>query len=269
MQLPEIKLPNIDLPFDIPVLLHPPVDHFVIALPVVILLLEFYNLFAKRKSIGVFSFILVIVTVLVFAAAYLTGSTDGKEAFDLLSPEGQEALKAHKLLGTYLLLGSVVLLFFKLLASTGKGFLKGLFFTVLIGFIAVTFEQGEHGGELVYKYGANIEKVKTMDDEMFDLKDELEDAQDDLKEAQKKEEPKATPAAPSTTEASPKAQESPATVTQEPTTVAPSDNTTVGTLIDSAKVKMQDAAQNTVDTVKENAADTVQEVSKKIEEKLQ
>lgn len=265
MQLPEIKLPNIDLPFDIPVLLHPPVDHFAIALPVVILLLEFYNLFAKRKSIGVFSFILVILTVLVFAAAYLTGSTDGKETFDLLSPEGQEELKGHKLLGTYLLFGSVVLLFFKLLASTGKGFLKALFFIVLIGFIAVTFKQGKDGGELVYEYGANVERVKTMDDEMFDLKEELEEAQ----EAQKEDASQATSAAPSTTEETPKTQESPAPVIQEPTTVAPSNNSTVETLIDSAKTQIQDAAQNVMDTVKENTADTVQEVSNKVETELQ
>jgi hypothetical protein len=44
MQLPQITLPQIELPFDIPVLLHPPVDHFAIALPVVILLLELMNL---------------------------------------------------------------------------------------------------------------------------------------------------------------------------------------------------------------------------------
>lgn len=265
MELPEIKLPNIDLPFDIPVLLHPPVDHFAIALPVVILLLEFYNLFAKRKSIGVFSFILVILTVLVFAAAYLTGSTDGKEAFDFLSPEGQEELKAHKFLGTYLLLGSVALLFFKLLASTGKGFFKALLFVFLIAFIAVVFKQGKDGGELVYEYGANVERVKTLDDEMFDLKEELEEAQ----EAQKEEASQATPAAQSTTEEATKTQESPAPVTQEPTTVAPGNNSTVETLLDSAKTQIQDTAQNVMETVKENTADTVQEVSKKIETELQ
>ena len=178
MTLPEITLPKIDLPFDIPVLIHPSVDHFAISLPVVILLLEFYNLFAKRKSIGVFSFILLILTIVIFAAAYFTGVVDGKEAYDLLPQEGQAVLKEHKLLGTYLLLGSVLLLFLKLLAMTGKKLLKVLFFIGLIGFILVSFEQGEEGGKLVYKYGANVERVKNIDDKLFDTQEALEELQE-------------------------------------------------------------------------------------------
>jgi len=178
MTLPDITLPKIDLPFDIPVLIHPSVDHFAIALPVVILLLEFYNLFAKRKSIGVFSFILLVLTIVIFVAAYFTGVVDGKEAYDLLPQEGQTELKEHKLLGTYLLLGSVLLLFLKLLAMTGKKLLKVLFFIGLIGFIVVSFEQGKEGGELVYKYGANVERVKVIDDKLFDSQEALEELQE-------------------------------------------------------------------------------------------
>jgi len=178
MTLPEITLPKIDLPFDIPVLLHPSVDHFAIALPVIILLLEFYNLFAKRKSIGVFSFILLVLTIVIFAAAYFTGVVDGKEAYDLLPTEGQAELKEHKLLGTYLLLGTLLLLFFKLLAMTGKKFLKVLFFIALLGFIVLTFKQGQEGGELVYTYGANVERVKNIDDKLFDAQEALEDSQE-------------------------------------------------------------------------------------------
>ena len=170
MTLPAIEIPKIELPFDIEVLIHPAVVHFTIVLPIVILLLEFYNLFAKKKSIGGFSFLLIILMIVVFAAAYLTGSVDGKEAYDLLIPEGQEALKGHKLLGTYLVFASVAVLFFKLLAMTGKSSLKFLFFIVLIGFSAVTLQQGKKGGELVFKYGANIERVQTLDDELFDAK---------------------------------------------------------------------------------------------------
>ena len=181
MTLPAIELPKIELPFDIEVLIHPAVVHFTIVLPIVILLLEFYNLFTKKKSIGGFSFLLIILTVVVFAASYLTGSVDGKEAYDLLIPEGQEALKEHKLLGTYLVFASVAVLFFKLLAMTGKSSLKFLFFIVLIGFSAVTLKQGKEGGELVFKYGANIERVQTLDDELFDVKDALEDLQSEKK----------------------------------------------------------------------------------------
>ncbi len=188
MTLPELPLPKIDLPFDIPVLLHPSIDHFAIVLPVIVLLLEFYNLFAKRKSIGVFSFMLLILTVIAFAAAYFTGVVDGKEAYDLLPAEGQTELKFHKLLGTYLLVASVALLFFKLLAMTGKKFFKVLFFLMLLGFIVVTFQQGKDGGELVYEYGANVERVKVLDDKLFDAQDALEEAQA-KQEVETKEEP--------------------------------------------------------------------------------
>ena len=52
MTLPAITLPKVELPFDIPVLLHPAVDHFMIALPVVILVLEPINLMMKKKALS-------------------------------------------------------------------------------------------------------------------------------------------------------------------------------------------------------------------------
>jgi len=178
MKLPDIKLPAIDLPFDIPTLLHPAVVHFVVAIPVVILLLELYNVFVRRKSLGAFSFILLIITVVMLAVAVLTGTTDGKETFQLLSPEGQAELKEHKLLGIYVLLASVGVLFLRLLAMTGKGFFKFLFLVGLIGFIALTLKQGKEGGELVYEHGANVERVSTLKDDITDLNEELEEAKE-------------------------------------------------------------------------------------------
>lgn len=181
MELPAIKIPEIPLPFDIPVLLHPPVDHFIIALPIVVLLLEIINLFAKKRAIGVVSFFLIILTVVAAVAAYFTGSVDGKEAWDFLSQEGQSELKEHKLLGTYLMLASGVLLVFKLLsAMIQRGLMKGLFLLILIIFVAGILKQGKEGGELVYKYGANVEKVKTLDDEMFDLQEEFDELKEEV-----------------------------------------------------------------------------------------
>ncbi|HFQ62200.1 MAG TPA: hypothetical protein ENK39_07895 [Epsilonproteobacteria bacterium] len=245
MELPVITLPKVDLPFDIPVLLHPPVDHFAIVLPVVILLLEFYNLFARRKSIGAFSFLLLVLTVIVFMGAYLTGSTDGKEAYDLLTPEGQAALKAHKLLGTYLLLATGVVLFFKLLAMTGKSYFKFFFFVVLLALIAGTFEQGEHGGELVYKYGANVERVKTLDDELFDVKEELEDATDAPTEVKKEVTKEVT-------------QEEPAPTIVTPEEKPQSANATVETLLDSAKKEMEEASQKALEKANETVEHAVE-----------
>jgi uncharacterized membrane protein len=210
MELPAIKLPQIELPFDIPLLMHPPVDHFIIALPVIILLLEIVNLIVKKRAIGVASFFLLILTVVAAVAAYLTGSVDGKEAFPLLSEAAQGELKEHKLFGTYLMLASAVVLVFKLLsAMISRGLMKALFLLVLILFVAGILKQGKEGGELVYKYGVNVEKVQELDSELFDVKEELEELQEENKsaEAEEKEAAAATEtietpaeAAPSTTE---------------------------------------------------------------------
>ena len=185
MELPAIKIPQIELPFDIPALLHSPVDHFIIALPIVVLLLEIINLFAKKRAIGVVSFFLLILTVVAAVAAYFTGTVDGTAAWDLLSKDAQGALKAHKLFGTYLMLASAVVLLFKLFsAMIQRGLMKAVYLLVLIVFVAGILKQGKEGGELVYKYGANVERVKALDDEMFDLKDELADYKAEEKEAE-------------------------------------------------------------------------------------
>lgn len=182
MALPAITLPKVELPFDIPVLLHPAVDHFMIALPVVILVLELINLMMKKKALSGFSFFLIILTVVIAAGAYLTGLVDGKEAFPALGEAAKSALAEHKLLGTYLMLASAVLLLFKLLSMLAGGFMKTLYLLLLIAFVAGIFKQGQEGGELVYKYGMNVEKVKLLDDELFDVKDDLQDALEEASE---------------------------------------------------------------------------------------
>ncbi len=109
---------------------------------------------------------------------------DGKEAYPTLNEAGKEALSEHKILGAYLMLASFVLLFFKILSMfSAKGIMKGLYLLVLIVFVAGIFEQGEEGGELVYKYGMNVEQVKVLDDELFDLKEELEEATEKTEES--------------------------------------------------------------------------------------
>jgi len=187
MELPVLpfKIPEVPLPFDIPVLMHPPIAHFIIALPIIVLLLEIINLFAKKRAIGLVSFFLIILTSVAAVAAYLTGTVDGKEAWDFLSQAGQSELKEHKLFGTYLMLASAILLLFKLLsAMIQRGLMKGLFLLILIVFVAGILKQGKEGGELVYTHGANVKLVKTMDGELFDCKDDLSDYVAEEKEAE-------------------------------------------------------------------------------------
>ncbi len=183
MTLPEIVLPKIELPFEMPILLHPVVDHFLIAIPVVVLLLELMNLMMKKKTVGGVSFFLLILTVLFSGAAYLTGLADGKEAFPALAETAKTALSEHKLLGIYLMLGSVVVLFFKLLAMTGNKVLKGIYIFVLITFVVVLFKQGKEGGDLVYEHGLNVKQVETVESILFDVNESLEETQEELEEA--------------------------------------------------------------------------------------
>ncbi len=265
MELPAIKLPQIELPFDIPLLMHPPVDHFIIALPVIILLLEIVNLIVKKRAIGVASFFLLILTVVAAIAAYLTGSVDGKEAFPLLSEAVQGELKEHKLLGTYLMLASVVVLVFKLLsAMISRGLMKALYLLVLILFVAGILKQGKEGGELVYKYGVNVEKVQELDSELFDVKEELEELQEEapaeaapVAAIEVKEEvsavvveAKETPseAAPEATEV----KEIPAAAAVTETTSAPAE-----TVVESVKTEVVESTEAVVEKVEEVKVEVV------------
>ncbi|HEO99389.1 MAG: hypothetical protein JW682_04695 [Campylobacterales bacterium] len=203
MNLPAISIPQIDLPFEIPLLLHPPVDHFAIALPIVVLIIEFINLFANRRSLSLLSLFMVITMIVAVVAAYFTGSVDGKEAYPLLNEAGQAELKEHKLLGTYLMLASGVVLLFKLgsmLAS--RGLVKAFYLLVLVIFVAGILKQGKDGGELVYEFGANVEMVKTLDDEKFDLEEERDELEGELETAKEELESLKATAMPQSTEAS-------------------------------------------------------------------
>jgi len=186
MSIPELTIP-IELPIDIPTLLHPAIVHFVVAIPVVIILLEFINLFFKKRALSLFSLFLILIVATVMAGAYFTGVTDGKEAFSLLSEAGKAELKEHKLLGIYLVYGSLALVLFKLLFMLFKGIISRLFFVlILIGFTAVNLKQGHDGGELVYKYGANSEAIADIISDKDDIQEELEEC-----EGKSKAEPKA------------------------------------------------------------------------------
>lgn len=249
MELPSLpfKLPEIPLPFDIPVLAHPPVDHFVIAIPVIVLLLEIINLFVKKRAIGVISFILLALAVLATIAAYLTGTTDGKEAFDALTQAGQADLKEHKLLGTYLMLASVIVLLFKLLsAMVQRGLMKALYLLILILFVAGILKQGKEGGELVYKHGANVERVQDLDSELFDANEEL----DELKEEMKSTNQKAAEKAAEVKEAVSKAAADAAEKTSE---AVESAKTSASEAVEAVKEKSAEI----IDAVKEKAAEVV------------
>ncbi len=163
MQLPPLTIPQLPLPFEIPGMIHPLFVHFAIALPLLVLLIELVNLFAKKRTLGVLSFFLMLLITGVFVAAYLTGVTDGKAAKAFLSPEAKEMLASHKQLGIYLVYASGILLLFKLFSVLiRKTPIRILFFLVLILFVAAVFNEGKKGGALVYWYGVNVKSVPAI-----------------------------------------------------------------------------------------------------------
>ncbi len=184
MSLPNLTIP-FELPIDIPLLVHPAVVHFVIAIPIVILMIEIINLGFKKRALSFLSLFLMVVVAVAMSAAYFTGSVDGKEAYSLLVSEGQAELKEHKLLGIYLVYGSLVMIFLKLLFMAFSKIVARLFFLlILIGFIAVTLKQGKDGGELVYEYGANNKAVSTVNDKLDDLQEEYDELEEESKNSE-------------------------------------------------------------------------------------
>jgi len=163
MTLPPLTLPVIPLPFEIPLMAHPVVVHFAVALPVVVLLLELVNLFAKKRTIGILSFFFMVLIAVLFFAAYLSGTADGKEAKAFLSAEAKEALAGHKQLAVYLVYVSGILMLFKLFSVIiRKTAIRVLFFLVLIIFVATVLNEGSKGGALVYQYGVNVKSVPAI-----------------------------------------------------------------------------------------------------------
>ncbi len=159
MQVPDITIP-LTLPFGIPLMLHPVIVHFAMALPLIILLVELANLPFKRRSLSVTSLVLLLVTVVVYLAVYFTGKADGSEAFTLLDAEAKAQLQAHRILGTYLIYGLLIPLVFKLTAMLlRQKWARGALIVSLVMFISFMFKQGYDGGQLVYKYGVNVQAV--------------------------------------------------------------------------------------------------------------
>ena len=175
-------LDGLKLPIHIPLLMHPVAVHFAIALPIIALLLEVSNIFVKRKCVGVISSLLLFLAAFVYLAAFFTGKNDGSEAYSLLSAAGKEELKEHKMLGIYLVYGAAAIFILKLIFAAISSRIAKIIFTILLAvFVGFALKQGKEGGELVYKYGANVQAVSAMDDKVMELEDELDSCKEKLK----------------------------------------------------------------------------------------
>jgi len=257
MSLPAIDIP-IQLPFEVPLLIHPVFVHFAVAIPVIVLLIELVNMKARNRAVSVTSLFLLTLVMLVYVGVYFTGKADGSEAFALLSAEAKEELSAHKLLGTYLVYATAVLFVFKILAMLIKksNWARDLFLVFLLIFIGLTFKQGKDGGELVYEYGVNVKAVTQLQDKI----DEMEDLEKAEESAPAEE--SAVPAEPQ--EAVPaegEAHEAPAATGHES---APAEETH-----EAVPAAESHEAAPAAESVEEAAHEAVQEAAEAVEEKAE
>ena len=275
MNLPVFDIPVPNLGFDIPVLMHPPLVHFAIVIPVFILILEIINIFMKRRGLTVTTFVFFTLLIVIFFAAFVTGKTDGSEAWDMLTKAGQADLKEHKLIGIYLLLASVVVLFLKLFAMALRTWwMKLLYLLVLIGFVGAVLYQGKEGGELVFKHGANNERVLDLSNEIDDLNDEIDELKEAAEEAKSQEAteaPKAEPAKEETPAPAPEREETKqentapaAEKSEESAKPAATENNITETVTQKASETAEAVKQNvkeSANTVTEKAAEVTQKAA--------
>lgn len=160
MALPAVSIPSIPLPFQVPAEIHPCVIHLAVALPIVIVLMELVNLVIKKRTLGVFSFVLMILLAIVLFGAYLTGSVDAENAKSALTGDAKSLFDAHKLQGIYLVYGAAVLVVIKLLSVlVRKTAMRVIFLLFLIAFTALTVNTAKKGKELVFHYGINVKSA--------------------------------------------------------------------------------------------------------------
>lgn len=246
-------LDGIKLPFHLPLLMHPPLVHFAIALPIIALLLEISNIFIKRRCIGVISSLLLLLAVFVYLGAFFAGKNDGSHAFDLLSDAGQAELKEHKLFGIYLVYGIGVVFILKLIfASINKTLAKAIFALILAIFVALALKQGKDGGELVYKYGANVAPVAAMDDKIMNLEDKVDTLQSDLDSCTTKLQKAQSAAA-----------QTPASTQESPATQVLEDNQTQTPAIQPVETPQKTTESNSPMSTSQNATSTQQVIQEK------
>lgn len=139
-------------------LLHPPLVHFAIVLPVIALFFQIAYSVTSNQTYSKCSVSALAVAAVVMVAAWYTGGLQGQDVYPMLSDAGQESLKAHKNLGLYLMAGAIVLSLIKFYAYRIKS--VALETLILIGLLVMTsglMYQGLIGGDVVYKYGGGVE----------------------------------------------------------------------------------------------------------------
>lgn len=160
-------------------MLHPPIVHFAIVLPLVALVFSLIYLLKRDASMSKISSRTTLIAALAMAAAWYSGNQAGPEIYDYLSAEGKQELMGHKTLGLYLAIAMGVIAVLQMAGSIMKKFaIEALAVVLLLGATVVTFAQGKDGGEIVYNHGMPF-KSYMIEDSLKDAVLEADELEED------------------------------------------------------------------------------------------
>ncbi len=137
--------------------LHPPVVHFAVALPVLLLLLEVGYLLHRRPPDGL-ELGAVLLTFLSVLAAYVTGYVAHESVGDMpIEDRAVDLLHTHGRVGLILMtLLFTVLLFRLLYRYLPLNLVRYLYVLLIAVSAALALYQGLLGGTLVYDFGVGV-----------------------------------------------------------------------------------------------------------------
>ncbi|MBU1657949.1 hypothetical protein KKG72_02725 [bacterium] len=160
-------------------MLHPAAAHFAVVLPIVALVIGMAYLIKPSELMSKISTRFMVFATIFMAIAFFTGSSEGPEAYPLLSSEGQEILKEHKAFGLYLLLAMGIAAVAKFFGCFKKFIKAEIFAVILVAIISGgVLYQGKMGGELTYVHGANVLNHSDGIDCLADPSDFLEEIEE-------------------------------------------------------------------------------------------
>ncbi len=160
-------------------LLHPPLVHFAIVLPLVALFFQITYSVSNNYIYSQWASRILVIAAVFMTAAWYTGGAQGQDVYPLLSDDGQAVLKQHKDIGLYLMVVTIILAIVKFIACKARNVV--LETIVLIGLLAASSAlayQGFIGGDVVYKYGGGVENYSDGMDCLADL-EESEDEEEE------------------------------------------------------------------------------------------
>lgn len=162
-------------------LLHPPIVHFAIVLPVIALLPALLYLLRRDEVLSKISTCLMFFAAVAMGAAWYTGVQAGPDEYPLLFKEGKALLLEHKGYGPYLFGGIAAAAILKFFGSVKKSFaVEAAAVILLLLSCGGALYQGSLGGKLVYEHGAGVANHSDgMDciEELAELEAEREEAE--------------------------------------------------------------------------------------------